>query len=158
METKTLMLHTIIVYLQVPRKSTSERIPSKEQNTVVTAKQSKQENNGQISAKKVTANGDMVDIDKSMKQKTSTGKRLSGDAASLGLLGNMVKVSLGNRRLTDATVSWASLPSSIAKLGKVQFLNILGLHSFLSSLIRTLIFVSHLILLIFASFTIGNPE
>lgn len=122
----------IIVFLQVPRKSASERRQSKEENKVESAKQSKQEHIGLISTKKVTANGDMADTDKSMKQKTTVGKRLSGDAASLGLPGNIVKVSLSNRRLTDAAVSWASLPSSIAKLGKVQFRNILTLYSTLS--------------------------
>ncbi|KAL3506767.1 hypothetical protein ACH5RR_032149 [Cinchona calisaya] len=98
----------------VPRKSTSERLPSKEDQKLISTKPSKLENNGHSSAKKVAANGDLVD-DKSTKQKTSAGKKLSGD---VGGLGNLVKVSLSNRRFTDASVSWASLPSSIAKLGK----------------------------------------
>lgn len=113
----------INVYLQTPRKSISERTTNKEETKVASVKQSKQENNGQITTKKVTSNGDMSDTDKPTKKKTSSvGKRLSGDAASPVFPANMVKVSLSNRRLTDATVSWASLPSSLGKLGKVQFL------------------------------------
>lgn len=102
--------------MQVPRKSTSERLLSKEDQKVISAKPSKVENNSHSSAKKVTANGDLVDIDKSSKRKTSVGKKLAGDVAGLG---NLVKISLSNKRFTDASVSWASLPSSIAKLGKV---------------------------------------
>lgn len=124
-DTKSMVLHMINVYLQTPRKSTSERTTNKEETKVASAKQSKQENNGQITTKKVTSNGDMSDTDKPMKKKTSVGKRSSGDAAGPVFPANMVKVSLSNRRLTDATVSWASLPSSIGKLGKVQFCSIL---------------------------------
>lgn len=122
-ETKSMVLRTINVYLQTPRKSISERTTNKEETKVASVKQSKQENNGQITTKKVTSNGDMSDTDKPTKKKTSSvGKRSSGDAASPVFPANMVKVSLSNRRLTDATVSWASLPSSLGKLGKVQFL------------------------------------
>ncbi|CAL5348032.1 unnamed protein product [Camellia sinensis] len=102
----------------VPRKSTSERLPSKEENKVqISMKPSKEENKFQV-AKKVTANGDSDGVDKSNKQRTSAGKKSSGEAANHGLPGNLVKVSLSNRRLTDGSVSWASLPSSLAKLGK----------------------------------------
>lgn len=101
-----------------PRKSTSDRTTNKEDTKIASAKQSKQENNGQITTKKVISNGDMVDTDKSTKKKISVGKRSSGDAATPVFPANMVKVSLSNRRLTDATVSWVSLPSSMAKLGK----------------------------------------
>ncbi|XP_028121292.1 uncharacterized protein LOC114318581 [Camellia sinensis] len=102
----------------VPRKSTSERLPSKEENKVqISMKPSKEENKFQV-AKKVTANGDSDGVDKSNKQRTSAGKKSSGEAANHGLPGNLVKVSLSNRRLTDGSVSWASLPSSLSKLGK----------------------------------------
>lgn len=102
----------------VPRKSTSERLPSKEENKFqISMKSSKEENKFQV-AKKVTANGDSDGVDKSNKQRTSAGKKSSGEAANHGLPGNLVKVSLSNRRLTDGSVSWASLPSSLAKLGK----------------------------------------
>lgn len=123
-ETESMVLRMISVYLQTPRKSIGERTTNKEETTkVASVKQSKQENNGQITAKKVTSNGDMSDTDKPTKKQTSSvGKRSSGDAAGPVFPANMVKVSLSNRRLTDATVSWASLPSSLGKLGKVRFL------------------------------------
>lgn len=72
----------------------------------------------QVPTKKVTANGDLDD-DKSNKRKNSVGKKPSGEVANHGVPGNLVKVSLGNRRLTDGSVSWASLPSSLSRLGKV---------------------------------------
>ncbi|KAE9450486.1 hypothetical protein C3L33_17612, partial [Rhododendron williamsianum] len=89
----------------VPRKSTSERLPSKEDKF-------------QVPTKKATANGDLDDVDKSNKRKHSVGKKPSGEVANHGLPGNLVKVSLGNRRLTDGSVSWASLPPSLSRLGK----------------------------------------
>uniref|UniRef100_A0A5B7AH75 Uncharacterized protein n=1 Tax=Davidia involucrata TaxID=16924 RepID=A0A5B7AH75_DAVIN len=102
----------------VPRKSVSDRLPSKEENKFqISAKSSKEENKVQVSTKRVAANGDLVDLDKSNKQRTSVGKKLSGEI-NHGLPGNFVKVSLNNRRLTDGSVSWASLPSSLAELGK----------------------------------------
>lgn len=101
-----------------PRKSVSEGLPSKEEHNVISSKPSKLENNTHSSAKKAPANGDRFDIDKSTKQKNSVAKKLPGDAAALGLGGNIVKVSLTNRRFTDGSVSWALLPPSIAKLGK----------------------------------------
>ncbi|CAK9149879.1 unnamed protein product [Ilex paraguariensis] len=103
----------------VPRKSTSDRLPSKEENKVnISAKSSKEENKVQISNKKVSANGSSADTEKSTKQITTVGKKLSGEVANHGFAGNMVKVSFSNRKLTDGSVSWASLPSSLAKLGK----------------------------------------
>ena len=105
---------------QVPRKSTSERLPSKEENKVqISLKPSKEENKFQVPIKKVTANGDVDDVDKANKQRTSVGKKLSGEVSNHGLPGNFVKVSLSSRRLTDGGASWASLPPSLAKLGKV---------------------------------------
>ena len=105
---------------QVPRKSTSERLPSKEENKVqISTKHSKEENKFQVPMKKVTSNGDLDDVDKSNKQRTSVGKKLSGEVCNHGLPGNFVKVSLSSRRLTDGGASWASLPPSLAKLGKV---------------------------------------
>ncbi|KAK3031886.1 hypothetical protein RJ639_035196 [Escallonia herrerae] len=103
----------------VPRKSISERVPSKEETKAqIYAKSSKEETKVQMSTKKVAANGDMVDPDKSNNQRKFSGKKLSGEVANSGLPGNMVKVSLNNRRLTDGSVSWISLPSSLTKLGK----------------------------------------
>lgn len=72
----------------------------------------------QLSAKRVSAYGTWGDEEKPCKQ-TSAGKKSSGDVSNNGLPGNLVKVSLNSRRLTEGNVSWASLPSSLAKLGKV---------------------------------------
>ncbi|GFY92772.1 GPI-anchored adhesin-like protein, putative [Actinidia rufa] len=77
----------------------------------------KRKNKFQVPMKKVTSNGDLDDVDKSNKQRTSVGKKLSGEVSNHGLPGNLVKVSLSSRRLTDGA-SWASLPPSLAKLGK----------------------------------------
>ncbi|XAR71108.1 hypothetical protein NMG60_11028223 [Bertholletia excelsa] len=103
----------------VPRKSTSERLPSKEENKVhAVTKPSKEESKFQKPAKKVISNGDLDDSDKLNKQRNAVGRKSSGDSANHGLPGNLVKVSLSNRRSTEASVSWASLPPSLAKLGK----------------------------------------
>ncbi|KAH7833718.1 hypothetical protein Vadar_009038 [Vaccinium darrowii] len=100
----------------VPRKSTSERLPSKEENKVPRSPiPSKEENKFQVPTKKVTANGDLDDVGKSHKRINSVGKKLSGE---VGNPGNLVKMSIGNRRLTEGSVSWASLPPSLSKLGK----------------------------------------
>ncbi|KAI3814368.1 hypothetical protein L1987_19121 [Smallanthus sonchifolius] len=86
----------------VPRKSTSERMPSPYPKEVKTP------------AKR----GETVDSSNN-KQKLSAGRKSSAEASANGLPGNLVKVSLSNRRLTDAAAaSWSSLPSSLAKLGK----------------------------------------
>ncbi|KAF8393757.1 hypothetical protein HHK36_019955 [Tetracentron sinense] len=92
----------------VPRKKplTNDKLSSKEDTKV------------QMPAKKVTANGALDDPDKSNKQRTSVGKKTSAEVAPNGLPGNLVKVVLSNRRLTDGSFSWSSLPSSLAKLGK----------------------------------------
>ncbi|XP_043706485.1 uncharacterized protein LOC122656106 isoform X2 [Telopea speciosissima] len=86
-------------------------------NPAINEKLSSKEENVQMTAKKVTANGGLSDLDKSNNQRTSVGKKTS-EVASNGLPGNLVKVLLNNRRLTDGSVSWSSIPSSLAKLGK----------------------------------------
>ncbi|KAF5184330.1 putative GPI-anchored adhesin-like protein [Thalictrum thalictroides] len=90
-----------------PRKklSLSDTLPSKD------------ENKGQVSAKKVTANGPLNIPEKSVKQRTSVGKK-APEAGSSGLPSNLVKVVPSDRQMTDSSVSWASLPSSLAKLGQ----------------------------------------
>ncbi|GFQ06728.1 hypothetical protein PHJA_002816800 [Phtheirospermum japonicum] len=98
-----------------PRKSISER-PSKEDNKTMSSKSTKEESNVNASVKKVSRNGDTPDITKSAGR--IIGKKAAGEVANNGVPGNLVKVSFSNRRLTDASVSWASLPSSLAKLGK----------------------------------------
>ncbi|POO03589.1 hypothetical protein TorRG33x02_007940 [Trema orientale] len=106
--------------VSTPRKSTSsERLPSKEDNKIqMSAKSSKEDNRVQMSTKKVTANGALDEQNRFDKQRTSVGKRSSGDLANNGIPGNLVKVPVNNKKLTEGSVSWASLPSSLAKLGK----------------------------------------
>ncbi|XP_024986647.1 uncharacterized protein LOC112521884 [Cynara cardunculus var. scolymus] len=104
----------------VPRKSTSERMPSRDEDNRVQSnvKSSKEESKVRTPAKRATAVGDLVDHEHSNKQKQSSGRKSSAEALTNGLPGNFVKVSLSNRRLTDGGASWSSLPSSLAKLGK----------------------------------------
>jgi hypothetical protein len=100
--------------------TSSERLLSNEENMVQSsARSSKGDIKAQLSAKKVSANGTSGDQEKPSKQTTSAGKKSSGEHSSNGLPGNLVKVSLNSRRSTEGSVSWASLPSSLAKLGKV---------------------------------------
>ena len=107
---------------QTPRKSTSsERLPNKEDTKVqISAKSSKEDTKIQISAKKGSANGNLDDEGKLSKPRLSVGKKSSGELASNGLPANLVKVSVNSRRPTEGSVSWSSLPSSLAKLGKVK--------------------------------------
>lgn len=92
---------------------------SKEEHKIqISAKSLKEENKVKLSTQKVTANGNLGDQDRSNKQRISVGKK-SSDIANNGFPGNLVKVPLNNRKLTDGAFPWASLPSSLAKLGKV---------------------------------------
>lgn len=111
-----------IVY-QTPRRSiSSEKLPSKEDSRIqASTKPSKEEHKSQMSVKKATANGTMEEQEKSSKQRTSIGKK-SAELSNKGFPGNLVKVSLSSRKVIDASVQWASLPSSISKLGKVYLL------------------------------------
>lgn len=61
----------------------------------------------------------MNEFEKSSKQRIPVGKKSPGEAGNHGLPENLVKIFPNNRKLTDGSVSWASLPSSLAKLGKV---------------------------------------
>ncbi|XP_030536576.1 uncharacterized protein LOC115745266 [Rhodamnia argentea] len=102
-----------------PRKSTSsERLPSKEENIVVPGKSSKEVNTVHMSAKNVAGSGNGLtdDYGKSLKQRPIVRKSLT--ESNNGLPGNFVRFSLNSRRLTDGNVAWGSLPSSLAKLGK----------------------------------------
>lgn len=104
----------------VPRKSTSERMASREEDNRAQSfvKSFKEESKIRTPAKRATAVGDLVDNEHSNKQKTSSGRKSSAEASTNGLPGNLVKVPLSNRRLTEGGASWSSLPSSLAKLGK----------------------------------------
>ena len=79
----------------------------------VAAKSSKDD-----SSKKNAANGALDNEERSNRKKCSNGKKSSSSDA-VGFPGNLVKVPLSHRRLTEGSGSWASLPSSLAKLGKV---------------------------------------
>ncbi|XVF65635.1 hypothetical protein PTKIN_Ptkin09bG0264900 [Pterospermum kingtungense] len=101
--------------VSTPRKSTSsEKLLSKEENKLQTSTRSlKEESKSLVPTKKVLSNGTLDDQDKPSKPRTNVGKK-SGD----GALGSLVKVPINSKRLTDGSVSWGSLPSSLSKLGK----------------------------------------
>lgn len=46
-------------------------------------------------------------------------KKKDPESASNGIPSNLVKVNHNNRRLTDGSISWAQLPPSLSRLGKV---------------------------------------
>ncbi|QCD88471.1 hypothetical protein DEO72_LG3g3019 [Vigna unguiculata] len=99
-----------------PRRSTSsEKFSSKEDSKLT--KSSKEEHRTQTTIKKVVANGTTEEQEKTGKQRVSVGKK-SSEFSNTGFPGNLVKISPSSRKVTDASVQWASLPSSIAKLGR----------------------------------------
>ncbi|BAT90852.1 hypothetical protein LR48_Vigan08g165100 [Vigna angularis] len=99
-----------------PRRSTSsEKFSSKEESKLT--KSSKEEHRTQTTIKKVVANGTTEEQEKTGKPRVSVGKK-SSEFSNTGFPGNLVKVSPSSRKVTDASVQWASLPSSIAKLGR----------------------------------------
>jgi hypothetical protein len=59
-----------------------------------------------------------VDVDKAQKKHPPTLKRTSGVLSNPNAT-NLVKIPPNSKKLTDASNSWASLPPSLAKLGKV---------------------------------------
>ena len=81
-------------------------------------KPSKEQHKIQAPTKKVNANGTVEEPEKSSKLRTSIGKK-SAKVSNSGLPGNLVKVTLSNRKVKDGSVQWASLPSSISKIGRV---------------------------------------
>ncbi|XP_071704087.1 uncharacterized protein [Rutidosis leptorrhynchoides] len=97
--------------ISVPRKSTTERPPSKDESLV---KPSKEVRTPEKRGETVDNNNDHY----SNKQKPSSGRKSSAETPFNGLPANLVKVSLRNRQLTDGGASWSTLPSSLAKLGK----------------------------------------
>lgn len=94
--------------LQAPRQKSSQNEKSLPKEDVKI----------QTPSTKVIANVPAEDPDKTAKQRPSVLKRSSETSSSLSL-GNLVKVVPTNRTWTDGSVSWQSLPSSIAKQGKV---------------------------------------
>lgn len=94
-------------------------LPSKEENKLqIAAKSSKEEFKVPMTPRRLTTNAAISDPEKLNKQRSPIGRRSMGEGANHGLPGNLVKVFPNNKRLTDGSVSWASLPSSLAKLGK----------------------------------------
>ena len=59
-----------------------------------------------------------VDADKAPKKHPPTLKRTSGGLSNPNVT-NLVKIPPNSKKLTDVGNSWASLPPSLAKLGKV---------------------------------------
>ncbi|WCJ41295.1 hypothetical protein M5689_022175 [Euphorbia peplus] len=107
--------------ISTPRKSTSsERLPPKDDyKSQISVKSFKEENRNPIGTpKKVMANGVLDDQEKLNKLRTSVGKKSPGDIANNGFPGNLVKVPINSKKLTEGNVSWSSLPSSLSKLGK----------------------------------------
>ncbi|CAH9122455.1 unnamed protein product [Cuscuta epithymum] len=100
-----------------PRKPTSERMPSREEKKEHSVKASLKEESGSTYTKKVSTKGDPVHLESSSKLKTSPVKKLCGEVTN-GLPGNLVKVPINNRRMTEGSISWSPLPSSLTKLGK----------------------------------------
>ncbi|RZR81626.1 hypothetical protein BHM03_00007894 [Ensete ventricosum] len=64
------------------------------------------------------------DSDRTVKHRPSVLRKSSETTNGLNLV-NLVKVVPTNRKWTDGTVSWQTVPSSLAKLGKVCFMLIL---------------------------------
>ncbi|RWR96773.1 CTP synthase [Cinnamomum micranthum f. kanehirae] len=77
---------------------------------------SKEDNKVEMPAKKSNTNGALNVLEKSSKQ-AFVGKK-SSEVPNNGNPGNLVKVATNNRRWTDGSVSWASLPPALSKLGK----------------------------------------
>ncbi|GAU21963.1 hypothetical protein TSUD_111030 [Trifolium subterraneum] len=101
------------IHSSTPRRSSisNEKLLSREVKAPI--KPSKEEHKAQVSIKKVT-----TEEQEKLNRRTSIGGKKSAEVSNNALPGNMVKVSLSSRKVTDASVQWASLPSSISKLGK----------------------------------------
>lgn len=105
----------------------TDKLPSREVKAPI--KPSKEEHKAQVSIKKV-ANGVIEEQEKSSKLRTSFVKK-SAEVSNNGLPGNMVKVSLSSKKVNDSSVQWASLPSSISKLGKVILIEESSCHFYI---------------------------
>ncbi|OIW08978.1 hypothetical protein TanjilG_05954 [Lupinus angustifolius] len=104
----------------VPRRRSfsSEKLPFKEESRIqASIKPSKEEHKTQMSVKKATANRTMEEQEKSSERRNSLGQK-SPEGSNNVIPGNMVKVSLNSRKVKDANVQWALLPSSMSRLGK----------------------------------------
>ncbi|XP_077227231.1 GPI-anchored adhesin-like protein, putative (DUF936) [Tasmannia lanceolata] len=94
----------------------SSSVPSKK-STVNDKLPFKEDSKVQVPTKNGSVNGALDDPDKSTKRRASLEKRTS-EVANNGIPGNLVKVVTNNRKWTDDSVPWASLPPSLVKLGK----------------------------------------
>ncbi|KAG5069304.1 hypothetical protein JHK85_001681 [Glycine max] len=101
------------------RSISTEKFLSKEESRIqAQTKPSKEQHKIQTPTKKANANGTVEEPEKSSNLRTSIGKK-SAEVSNSGLPGNLVKVTLSNRKVTDASVQWASPLSSISKIGRV---------------------------------------
>ncbi|CAL0332452.1 unnamed protein product [Lupinus luteus] len=100
------------------RSFSTETFSFKEESRIqASIKPSKEEHKTQLSVKKATSNRTTEEQEKSSKRRNSSGQK-PPEASNNVIPGNMVKVSLNSRKVKDANVQWALLPSSISKLGK----------------------------------------
>ncbi|CAL9206344.1 unnamed protein product [Musa hybrid cultivar] len=102
--------------LETRSKSKSTSAPQQKSSTnekLLTKKDSKI----QTTMKKNNAKAATDDSDRSAKRRLSVIKKSSETATSLNLA-DFVKVVPTNRKWTDSSVSWSSLPSSLVELGK----------------------------------------
>jgi Plant protein of unknown function (DUF936) len=79
----------------------------------------KEENKPQTPTKKTSSRSAPEDSEKLNRQRTPLVKKTNEAPSSLSL-SNLVKVPVNNRKLAKSIASWGSLPSTIAKLGKVM--------------------------------------
>ncbi|KAG5060765.1 hypothetical protein JHK87_001794 [Glycine soja] len=108
-----------VMYVKtVLRRLGSQHIYSEESRIQAPTKPSKEKHKIQTPTKKANANGTMEEPEKSSKLRTSIRKK-SAEVSNSGLPRNLVKVTLSNRKVTDASVPWASLPSSISMIGRI---------------------------------------
>lgn len=99
---------TEIRSISVPRRKpvTNDKLLPKEENKV------------QTPARKSFSNVNSEETDKSTKQRSPPLMKKMSETTSNLTTANLTKVNHNSKRLTDGSVSWASLPSSLAKLGK----------------------------------------
>ncbi|CAI0548753.1 unnamed protein product [Linum tenue] len=102
----------------VPRKSTSSERSLPREDSRGFTNSFKEENKGPVSVKRAAFSGITDDQETMNKPRLSVGRKSSGELANNGLPGNFVKIPIHSKRLTEGSVSWTSLPSSLAKLGK----------------------------------------
>lgn len=96
-------------HVQTPRrKSLAEEKPSnKDDSKILTP------------PRKSSASAPADDSDKVVNNKLSSPIRRTSGVLNNPNVTNLVKVAASNRKLTDASASWTTLPPSLVKLGKV---------------------------------------